>query len=158
MSRQFHGVTSLGLAALAIVIAAITLFQNSLVLGVIYLAACGIGGWTVVYAYCSKCTCKANCAHVLPGKAALIYNRQPGPYTKTEIAALILALLPIIALPQFWLWQSKSLFIIYWLLIAIALIQVRTVICRSCDNTHCPLNNNQSPIPNTQSPTPGERK
>jgi hypothetical protein len=146
MSRQFHGVTSLGLAALAAVIAAITMFQNSLLLGVVYLAACAAGAWTVIYAYCAKCPCKARCGHVLPGKAALAYDRQPGPYTKTEIVALVLALLLIIVLPQFWLWQSTILFIIYWSLNAIAITQALTVMCRSCDNVHCPLNRNQSPI------------
>jgi len=148
MSRQFHGVTSLVLAALAAVIAAIIMFQNSLLLGLVYLAVCAAGAWTVVYAYCAKCPCKARCGHVFPGKAARAYDRQPGPYTKTEIAALILALLLIIGLPQFWLWQSTTLFIIYWSLNAISMAQARIVMCRTCDNVYCPLNNNQSSIPN----------
>jgi hypothetical protein len=139
MTKQFHGVTSLGFAAIAIAIAAVLMFRTSLTLGVVYLAACALGGATIVYAYCARCPCKAHCAHVLPGKAALAFDRQPGPYTATEIVALALAGLLIIGLPQFWLWRYLGPFIAHWVLMAVALVQVRIVVCRSCDNVYCPL-------------------
>ena len=139
MTKQFHGMTSLGFAAIAIAIAAVVMFRTSLTLGVVYLAACALGGGIIVYAYCAKCPCKAHCAHVLPGKAALAFDRQPGPYTATEIVALALAGLLIMGLPQFWLWRYLGLFIAHWVLMAVALVQVRIVVCRSCDNVYCPL-------------------
>ncbi len=139
MTKQFHGMTSLGLAAIGIVIAAVVMFQTSWVLGVAYLAVCAVSAGGIVYAYCAKCPCKARCAHVLPGKAAMAFNRQPGPYTATEIIVLVLALLLLIGLPQFWLWRYTGLCVIYWLLNAVALVQIRLVVCRTCENVNCPL-------------------
>jgi hypothetical protein len=139
MSKRFHGLTSLGLVALALVIATVVMFQTSWVLGVVYLVVCVAAAATVVYAYCAKCPCKARCAHILPGKAALALERQPEPYTKTELLALLVAFLLLMGMPQPWLWRHSSLFIAYWVLSAIALVEVRATVCRSCDNVYCPL-------------------
>ena len=140
MTKRFHGITSIVLVAAAIVIAAIAVFRASWVMGVVYLGVCAAALVTIVYAYCAKCPCKEHCAHVFLGKAAMAFDRQPGPYTATEIAALILALLLLLGLPQFWLWRYTGLFVAFWVLNAIAIVQIRTVVCPACDNTHCPLN------------------
>ncbi len=140
MTSRFHGVTSVVFAAVAIVIAVITAFRASVGSGVVYLAICAAASLTIIYAYCAKCPCKEHCAHVLPGKAAMLFDRQPGPYTATEIAALVLALLLLIVPPQFWLWQNTGLLVAFWVLFAIAAIQARGFVCPACDNTHCPLN------------------
>ena len=140
MTKRFHEVASLVLVAIAIVIAAIAAFRVSWVLGIVYLAICAAASLTIVYVYCAKCPCKEHCAHVLPGKAAMAFDRQPGPYTATEIAALGLMGLLLVGPPQFWLWQYTGLFIAFWVLFAIAAIQARTFVCPACDNTHCPLN------------------
>ncbi|MCP4598956.1 MAG: hypothetical protein GY847_00170 [Proteobacteria bacterium] len=139
MTKQFHGVTSIGFVAIAVAIAAVVMFRASWMLGIVYLAICAVGSGAIIYAYCAKCPCKAHCAHVLPGKAAMAFDRQPGPYTATEIAVLVLVGLFLIGLPQFWLWRYTGLFITCWLLIVVALIQVRAVVCKSCDNVYCPL-------------------
>jgi len=140
MTKRFHGITSILLVAVAIAIAAVATFRASWVLGVVYLALCAVSLLTIVYAYCAKCPCKEHCAHVLLGKAAMAFDRQPGPYTATEIGALILAGLLLIGLPQCWLWRYTGLFVAFWVLNAIAVTQIRIVVCPACDNTHCPLN------------------
>jgi hypothetical protein len=139
MTKRFHGITSIVLVAVAIVIAAIAVFRASWVMGVIYLALCVAASLTIIYAYCAKCTCKEHCAHVFLGKAAMTFDRQPGPYTATEITALVLALALLLGLPQFWLWRHTGLFVTFWALNAIAVIQIRIVVCPACDNAHCPL-------------------
>ena len=139
MTKQFHGVTSLGFAAIAIAIATVVMLQTSWVLGVVYLIVCVAASGAIVYAYCTKCPCKAHCAHVLPGKAAMAFDQEPGPYTGAELMTLIVLGLLLIGLPQFWLWRHTGLFITHWLLIAVALVQVRAVVCQSCDNVYCPL-------------------
>jgi hypothetical protein len=139
MSKRFHGVTSLGWVAVATVIAAVAMFRVSWVLGVVYLVVCVAAPGAILYAYCTKCPCKAHCGHVFPGKAALAINRQPGPYTGTELAVLTVALLALIGLPQFWLWRHAGLFVAYWVLNAIAFVQIRLVVCRACENVYCPL-------------------
>jgi hypothetical protein len=139
MTKQLHGVTSIGFAAVAIAIAAAAMFRTSWVLGVVYLAVCAVSSGGIVYAYCAKCPCKTHCAHILPGKAAMAFDRQPGPYTATEIAVLVLALLLLVGLPQFWLWRYIGMFIVYWVLNGVAVVQIRLVVCRTCQNVYCPL-------------------
>jgi hypothetical protein len=139
MIKQLHGVASIGFAAVAIAIAAAVMFRTSWVLGVVYLAICAVSSGGIVYAYCAKCPCKTHCAHVLPGKAAMAFDREPGPYTGAELMTIVALGLLLIGLPQFWLWRYTGLFIAHWLLIVVALVQVRAVVCRSCDNVYCPL-------------------
>jgi len=139
MTKRLHGITSLGLVAVATVIAAIAMFQTSWVLGVVYLALCAVSLLSIVYAYCAKCPCKERCAHVFLGRAAMSFNRQPGPYSTAELTALILSLLLLLGFPQFWLWRYTGLFVAYWVLSGIALVQVRIVVCRTCENVYCSL-------------------
>lgn len=138
MSKQFHGVTSLGLVAAATIIAAVAMLKVSWLLGVAYLVVAGLASSVVVYAFCAKCPAKACCGHVFPGKVAMAIDREPGPYTRVELIVLGLALLGLIGLPQLWLWRYVGLFIAYWVLNVVALTQIRIVVCRTCDNRYCP--------------------
>jgi hypothetical protein len=140
MTIQFHGVTSLGLVLVALGIAAVAAFQVSWVLGSVYLLLCAGAALAILYAYCAKCPCRQHCGHVLPGRAAMWLNgRRPGPYTAVESGALVLALASLIGLPQAWLWQNLWLFTAFWMLTAVAVVQIRTVVCHACKNVHCPL-------------------
>ncbi len=140
MTTRFHGVTSIGLVLVAVVIAAVTGFQSSPVLGLVYLLGCAVAPLGIVYAYCAKCPCRTHCAHVIFGKLAVAFTkRQPGPYTKTEIVVVLVALLWLLGLPQVWLWQYPVLLVLFWLLNVIAVLQIRLVVCRSCENVYCPM-------------------
>ena len=140
MKTWFHGITSLGLIFAAIVLAAVAMFRVSWVLGVVYLLICGIASIAMLYAYCAKCPCRDQCGHVFPGKMARIFkNRSPGPYTITELAITGLALILLIGLPQAWLFRYIGLFVAFWVMTAIAVIQMRTIVCRTCNNTYCPV-------------------
>jgi hypothetical protein len=142
MKPQFHGITSLLLIFAAIVLAAIAMFKVSWVLGVVYLIICGIASLAMLYAYCAKCPSRNQCGHFFPGKAAKVFkNRQPGPYTIIELVVTGLTLVLLIGLPQLWLYRYFGLFIAFWIMTVIAVIQIRTVVCRACDNTYCPANN-----------------
>ncbi|MBN1889640.1 MAG: hypothetical protein JW850_16710 [Thermoflexales bacterium] len=139
MTRQFHGVTSISLVGVATLIATVIVFRASWVLGVVYLLASGAAVFTILYAYCAKCPCQAHCAHVLPGKAAIRFGRNPGPYSRVEIGAMLAALVVILGFPQAWLWQYPLWFGVYWVLSLIAFVQIRIVVCRACANVYCPL-------------------
>lgn len=139
MNREINGVVSLGLVALATAVAAVALFRVSRIWGLVYLAANATVPFDILYFYCAKCPCKENCAHVLPGKAAMIFAREPGPYTALELGMITLSLLTLIGLPQIWLWRYPLIFLLYWLLIGVALVQIRLILCRTCGNVYCPL-------------------
>ncbi len=145
MSAQFHGITSIGLTLIAIVIALVAMFQTSWEWGVVYLAACIVAVGIILYVYCARCPCREKCGHVFLGRlAAALVERQPGPYTVVELAALLLALLLLWGLPQVWLWRYTGLFVAFWVLSAIALTQIRIVVCRNCGNVYCPANPRRS--------------
>lgn len=139
-TNRVHGLMSLALVGIAVALGAFALFRESAALGVVYLAICAGGSTAIIVAYCAKCPCKAHCGHVLPGTAAMRFNRRPGPYTPSEYATLGIALALIIGLPQIWLWQSMGLFVVFWALTGIGLVQIRAFVCRACDNVYCPLN------------------
>jgi hypothetical protein len=140
MSARFHGVTSISLVGIAIVIAAVVMFQVSWLLGVLYLVGCLVAPLGIVCAFCAKRPCRTHCAHVVFGKLAVaLTNRQPGPYTPAEIALVGLGLLWLLGVPQIWLWRTPIWLIGFWMLNAIAVLQIRLAVCRSCENVHCPI-------------------
>lgn len=136
---KFHGVTSVVFAGLAIVLATIALFQAAVWVGVAYLLVCASASVIVIYAFCAKCPCKAHCGHVFPGKAAMLFKRQPGPYLAAELIALSVSLLLLVGLPQPALWGKPGLLIAFWVLLGVAVAQARGVVCRACNNIFCPL-------------------
>lgn len=140
MSNKFHGISSLVLAIIAILIGAIAIFSVSTGWGLVYLGVLGLGSQAVLRAYCAKCPAKAYCAHVLPGKAALKIDRRPGPYTFAEISLTGAALALIVGLPQVWLWRYPGAAMVFWGLIAVAATQILTNVCRACKNVNCPIN------------------
>jgi hypothetical protein len=139
MGARFHGVTSIVLMGVATVLAAITALRTSWLLGALYLALAALGLAGVLYAYCAKCPCRLHCGHVVPGKLVSAFvKREPGPYTKFEIAVVAVALSLLIALPQLWLWRTPVLLAAFWGLAGLAAIEIRAVVCRACDNVYCP--------------------
>jgi len=138
-ARKFNGITSLILTGIAALIALVVMSLTSWVLGGLYLAVMIIAPQAVLRSYCAKCPCKAHCAHVFPGKAAMAYARKAGPYTPTELIILIVSLGLLIGLPQYWLWQSPVWFVTYWILSGIAFFQIRLTVCPGCNNVYCPV-------------------
>lgn len=139
-THQIHGVISLSLVLMAIGLAAAALFMSSAGLAVAYLAGCAVGAFAMLYGYCAKCPNKHTCGHVFPGMLAQLFDRVPAPYTPLEYGILGIAFLMFFGFPQFWLWQFPRLFLAFWGLVIIGGAQILSVMCRSCGNTHCPLN------------------
>ncbi|MBN1563464.1 MAG: hypothetical protein JXA10_06485 [Anaerolineae bacterium] len=137
---RIHGVTSLLSVGIAVGLAAGVMFSEATALGAAYLVL-GAGSMVaIVYAYCAKCPCKAHCGHIIPGIIATRIHRTPGPYTSAEYSVLGITLALIIGLPQIWLWQHTGLFVAFWVLTGIGLVQIRAFVCRACHNGYCPLN------------------
>jgi hypothetical protein len=135
---EFHGIASLGLILFAIVTAAAAAFLTWWLLGVSYLAICAVCLAAILYAFCAKCPCQAHCSHVIPGKLAVLWSREPGPYSKLETAVVAVTLLLILGIPQLWLWRYLALMAAFWVAAAVALMEIRAYVCRACDNAFCP--------------------
>ena len=140
MNTRLHGIVSIGLVGLAVIIAVLTGFQVSLGLGVVYLAGCVIAPLGIVYAFCAKCACRHGCAHIVFGKLAMaLTKRQEGPYAKAEVAVVVVLLLWLLGFPQIWLWRTPVWLVLFSLLNAIAVLEIRATVCPACENVHCPM-------------------
>lgn len=69
MKSYFHGVSSLLMICIAIIIALFSLFDQSGVIIAGYILILIFAPVLIVYSYCSKCVCRGyQCGHVFPGK------------------------------------------------------------------------------------------
>jgi hypothetical protein len=142
MRRQTHGAVSLGLFALALAAACQSLFQQSRVLGLLYMFLMGITAPVVLFSFCAKCPDRGQCGHVVPGPAAerLFKNRKQGPYSPGDLFLTAAALAVLVFFPQIWLWRHPLAFLVFWIFMAVAAADIRSKVCKGCGNDHCPGN------------------
>lgn len=142
MTRSHHGILSLFLLLMAIVIGALSIFKSSVLLTIAYLGASMILFTIVIYSYCSKCPCRLHsCAHILPGKLTkFLPSRKVGQYITLDFLGVIIPLVIIFAFPQLWLIKNLGLLIVFWALVIVALVEIRFSVCKGCGNQYCPIN------------------
>jgi hypothetical protein len=141
MVRKFHGVFSLLLILAAVVIGAGYLLGNFTGWGLVYLGIIALANPLVLYSYCAKCLCREDaCSHVIPGKLTrLLPTRRQAPYTFWDYFATALALAVLLGFPQIWLWRSTGLWVLFWILTTVGLVEILFFVCRTCRNANCPI-------------------
>ena len=138
-STRFHGITSLLLVALASLLGFVAMLLQNRLWALFFLALLPLLGYIILVSFCARCPCKAHCGHVLPGKIAAHFPGKPGAYRISELLGVSLSILLLLGLPQYWLWQIPLLVVFYWILLGIALSQIRLAVCPACRNSYCPL-------------------
>jgi len=140
MDSKFHGVFSLILILISVVMALGYVLINSIGWGLAYLSIVVVANPVILYSYCAKCLCREDaCSHAIPGKLTrLLPLRRQGPYSFWDYFATALSLVALLGFPQFWLWQSKGLFILFLILVTIGLLEILFFVCRTCSNANCP--------------------
>jgi hypothetical protein len=133
------GVGSLVLVGVAVGMSIFILLRISLVWSLVYLVGLVLGGYFVVSRYCAKCACKECCPHVIIGRLARRFDRQPGPYSRSELSGLTISILFIIGVPLIWLISEPLMLALYLGLNAVSVTLIWIWICKSCANLHCPL-------------------
>lgn len=95
--------------------------------------------------YCSKCKCRDKCNHLILGKISILFTKSnPGKYTFNNlIAGVIVPMLIVIALPQYWLFKQPVLLISYWIIFAFAGLEIYFFICTRCLNDKCSMCRNK---------------
>lgn len=135
---KIHGLVSILIIELCIVIALFSIALKSLMVAATYFIGITIAAILILYLFCSKCSSKNNCSHVYPGQLAKVFkNQTPIKYTRTDYLVTGLSLAFVILSPQYWLWQNKMLFITYWALTVFSLIKISTQVCSTCNNIKC---------------------
>jgi len=139
MKSKFHGVTSLLLEGLAIVIGFMAIWQVNKAIGLFYAALILIAGPLILYAYCAKCEIRlTDCRHVFPGQLTrLLPEREDAPYNLRDYIGLVLSVIVLAAFPQPWLLDSMPLFILFWACVAVGLVQITLKVCKGCGNQKC---------------------
>ena len=141
MKSKFHGVFSLMMICIAAAVALVGLLDQSGVIVGGYILILIVSPFLVVYSYCSKCVCRDyGCGHVFPGRLTKILpERKQGPYSIIDMAGTAVSLGLLFGYPQFWLWQKRSLFILFWILSTFVLLEILLFVCKECKNDNCPV-------------------
>jgi hypothetical protein len=137
--RKFYGVAGLVLFAAAVAVGFVSMAAESTILGLLYLAASLFASLVMICLFCTKCSEKGNCGHVLPGIVAKMMPPRSGKYTAAELLCVFFAIAVVVLMPQTWLLKDSSLFVVFWLLVALACAATSLLVCRSCGNEACPL-------------------
>jgi len=140
VANKFHGVLSLLLILASVIIAIGYMLGKSINWGLVYLGIVVLANPMVLYSYCAKCLCREDaCSHVIPGwLTRLLPTRKAGPYSFMDYLGTALPLVALFGFPQIWLWQSKGLLILFWILVTIGLVEILLFVCRTCRNANCP--------------------
>jgi len=139
MNSKFHGVTSLLLESLAIVIGFTAVWQAHKVAGVIYAILILAAVPVILYSYCSKCEVRlTGCRHVIPGQITrLLPARENEQYGIFDYVGLTLPAAMLVAYPQPWLLENLTLLILFWACLAGGLLQILLRVCKGCGNSKC---------------------
>lgn len=142
MAGKFHGVFSLILILAAVAMALFYILRISLGWGLVYLAIVILANPLILYSYCAKCSCrKTACSHILPGRLAQwLPARKPGPYSIMDYIGTATSLGILLGFPQVWLWHNLAMFILFWMVLLVGLVEILFFVCHACDNDHCPIN------------------
>lgn len=145
MTKNFHGVLSVTLIGISLLLGALAIGKTDLSTALLYMLVAAICFVVIVYAYCCKCICRDYaCGHVLPGRlAAFLPKRKQGPYSMLDILAVLAALLLLVAIPQPWLIKSIPMFVGFWGLFLVAGIEILFFVCTTCKNDRCSLCKNK---------------
>lgn len=141
MKRRQHGVLSLVVLFAAIIIGIYAIAQVSPKTAIAYTAITFVGLLIVVYSFCAKCPCrKGACGHVILGLVtSILPTRKETEYTTLDYLGVIIPLGFILLAPQIWLKNNVPLLIAFWLLAAVALLEIILRVCRGCENNYCPI-------------------
>jgi len=113
--------------------------RDSIFWGILYIVLIGLSFFVVAYAWCAKCPCRSGaCTHIWVGKLTrFLPQREPGKYTVGDWMGQVVYLMGLHLLPQYWLWQDKALFVLFWGLALATFLVGPLYACKGCPNKHC---------------------
>ncbi len=140
MKYNKHGIISIVVAFLAFVLAIAAISYNRSILAFIYILIILSGFVIIIYSYCTKCEGRFSCGHVVIGKIAQwLPHRVNSSYTNLDYMGVIIPFLIILIFPQIWLWKIKWMFVLFWILLIVAVFEIKKFVCTRCVNTKCVL-------------------
>ncbi|MGD0166203.1 MAG: hypothetical protein ABSC51_02780 [Gaiellaceae bacterium] len=141
MPARIFGVLSLIAAGVAVMLALFVAWRQSTLLGLAYAALVLVSLIAITALFCTKCSDRDRCGHVVFGPVARVMRREqrPDSYTRSELAMTSIALALTFLLPQVWLWRVPLALAGFWLCLLLGSIDIRARVCPACGNAACPL-------------------
>ncbi len=146
------------LLAAFIAVGAYAIFLHSAFWGWTYLGVAVLGqALFVLPALCSHCPYphQLNDCLFLPAGLMRRLAKYRGPQiSRSETALLVLTLLALVAMPQYWLIKQTTLLILFWALLLPFVAYFPFHLCKHCRHLGCPSNRvKQQPCQDTDSPS-----
>jgi hypothetical protein len=138
---NIHGIISILLIFDATAVALISIAQQSVFMAGIYLFLFLAFLIIVSIIYCSKCKCRDRCNHLIIGwLSQKLSKKKYGNYTaKNLVLGVIIPILPLLVIPQFYLYHNLFYLLLYWILFGVAAVEINLYVCRGCRNTKCSM-------------------
>ena len=138
---NIYGIISLLLMLDAIAVALVSIGQQSMLMAGVYLFLFVLAIIIIAITYCTKCICRGNCNHLIIGWLSMKLSEQRlGKYSTNDlIFGVVLPFLPVVIIPQFYLYQNIFYLILFWLLIGIAALEINFYVCKGCKNIKCAM-------------------
>lgn len=139
--KKVHGVFSLTLVMLAFILGIVVVFMSSIIVGAVLAAILILFYIFIPKLVCAKCPSRENCGHVVLGKLSQTFS----PYCVKnmglgDLIVLVFFMVPLVVVPQFWLYKHLVFLIVYWALMLIGGADILLFVCPACGNIKCPLN------------------
>lgn len=138
---NIHGLMSLLLFINAFGVALLSIGSESIFAASIFLLLFIAFFIVVAVVYCSKCLCRKNCNHLIIGRLSIFLTKaRPGAYTRTDfVLGVILPLLPVIIMPQFYLIGNIIHLLMFWIFFTLSSLEIIFFVCKGCTNSKCPM-------------------
>ncbi|MBN2008910.1 hypothetical protein JW960_06155 [candidate division KSB1 bacterium] len=142
---RLHGIVSLIFVLISFIIGVNAIAYDSVILSAVNAFSILAFFYVVPVTYCAKCRTREQCNHYIFGKISVMLSKfRDEPYRPADWLPVVLIMLAIIVLPQYWLAKHVYLLVSYWVLFAVAGIEVLTFICPNCLNQKCALCRNRA--------------
>lgn len=140
-NRSVHGLFSLFLVVLSFILGIVVVFLDSPIIGGLLSLVLVLFFILIPRQVCRKCPARGDCGHVIMGKL----SRRLAPYCADamglgDLLILIIFILPLVIVPQFWLIKYPVFMILFWVMMLVSAADILLFICPACGNMKCPLN------------------
>jgi hypothetical protein len=144
MKNLPHGIISIILAGIAMLIGFLAIYNLNRQMAFAFLLVLVLGFVIIAYSYCSKCSSRNNCAHIIVGKITkLLPKREQSNYTFGDFAGVIVPFFLILGIPQIYLIKHIWMLLSFWGLFIIAYLEINKFVCTACQNSRCPMCKNK---------------
>jgi len=126
-----------------LIIALYGIYSESIAWGLIYMIFLFLGTFVILGCFCAYCPYPyiySDCLLLPYVLIKKLFKVRSGPISTLEKSVLIVIMVGMIVIPQYWLFKNHTLLIMFWILFILISVPFPFYICRRCQNYNCPQN------------------